>query len=229
VPQRVEAAREAGAVSVVLVLDTSGSLAGQRLEQLILAVQKTAEILRPADEVHLVTFAVHTVLHTGSARAPAAIRAALSGVMAGGTTAIWDGLASGLALAAASDARNRSLVLLFTDGLENASWLSEKAAGECVDRSDAVVYLIRPPEAPPAGALRALVQRSGGSVVDASDFSELPERFVSVLEEFRARYRLTYEPMGVGTGDGWHRLGVRIKGRRADVRARDGYFAGKTR
>jgi hypothetical protein len=34
---------------------------------------------------------------------------------------------------------------------------------------------------------------------------------------------VSYSPRGVPSG-GWHRLQVRIKGRRATVRARAGYF-----
>jgi hypothetical protein len=49
--------------------------------------------------------------------------------------------------------------------------------------------------------------------------------FLSVLEEFRHRYLLSYTPRNVPAG-GWHRLEVRLKGRRAAIKARPGYLAG---
>jgi hypothetical protein len=53
---------------------------------------------------------------------------------------------------------------------------------------------------------------------------QLSSRFVTILEEFRHRYLLSYSPKGVQPG-GWHRLDVRVKNRRgATVRARPGYI-----
>ena len=52
-------------------------------------------------------------------------------------------------------------------------------------------------------------------------FGHDPARF----EEFRHRYLLSYTPRGVAR-DGWHRLEVRVKNRRATIKARPGYLAG---
>jgi hypothetical protein len=47
---------------------------------------------------------------------------------------------------------------------------------------------------------------------------------VAILEEFRNRYLLSYSPKGVSAA-GWHRLEVKLKNRRATVKARPGYVA----
>jgi hypothetical protein len=44
----------------------------------------------------------------------------------------------------------------------------------------------------------------------------------SIVAEFRVRYLISYTPAGVGHG--WHRLDVRVKGRRLTVNARPGYL-----
>jgi hypothetical protein len=41
----------------------------------------------------------------------------------------------------------------------------------------------------------------------------------------RQRYLVSYTPRGVSK-DGWYRLDVRVKGRKAIVKARPGYLAG---
>jgi hypothetical protein len=46
-----------------------------------------------------------------------------------------------------------------------------------------------------------------------------------VLTEFRSRYVIAYTPTGVPRDDGWHTVEVRLKGRRADIKAKDGYLA----
>ena len=55
--------------------------------------------------------------------------------------------------------------------------------------------------------------------------TKLSAIFLSMLEEFRQRYLVSYTPRGV-TRDGWHRLEVRVKRRGALVKARPGYLAG---
>ena len=45
--------------------------------------------------------------------------------------------------------------------------------------------------------------------------------FLSILQEFRQRYLVSYTPRGV-TKEGWHRLDVRVK-RGGTVKARPGY------
>ncbi len=52
---------------------------------------------------------------------------------------------------------------------------------------------------------------------------DLRALFGRVLNELRARYLLTYYPVGV-TRTGWHDLKVSLKGARGDVTARPGYF-----
>ena len=49
--------------------------------------------------------------------------------------------------------------------------------------------------------------------------------FLGVLEEFRQRYLISYTPRGVPK-DGWHKLDVTIRNRKATIKARPGYLAG---
>jgi Ca-activated chloride channel homolog len=231
VRQQLRVATTAGSVSVALVLDTSGSLEGPQLDQLIRASQTVVGLLRPEDEVSLATFSRRLALPAGPGRDPAVIRAALASAKASGSTAMWDAVFGGLALAAGSG--GRSLVLLFTDGLENSSWLTEADLAESARRSESVIYVVRPPgpaapSSSPAAArvrLRGIADRTGGSVLDTDTFGNLSQRFGAVLEEFRARYLLSYEPTGVRRDDGWHTVEVRVKGGRATVKARPGYYA----
>ncbi len=124
-------------------------------------------------------------------------------------TALWDALFGCLALAF-SPAGERSLVLLFTDGLENASWLREDDLAQSVKRSASVVYVVCPPDRTvPSGdltdarrRLRKILLQTGGSVVETESYGQLTQRFTRVFDEFRSRYLLSYEPTGVRQDDG---------------------------
>ena len=239
VRQRIDVATTAGDVTVVLVLDKSGSVEGPRLDQLIAASQTVLGLLGPGDTASLITFSDRMMLGAGSARDPAAVRAALVGAQASGRTAMWDALFAGLSFAAGDT--GRSLVLLFTDGIDNASWLAEKQLTESLRRAESVVYVVHPAiesgeDTPAARALRNLsltaqnqlrkvVEQTGGSLLEAEWSAKLSQQFAAIVKEFRSRYLLLYEPTGVGRDDGWHRVEVRVKGRPAKVQVRPGYFA----
>jgi hypothetical protein len=80
---------------------------------------------------------------------------------------------------------------------------------------------------PFAKALNSLVERTGGSLLSAEAGAALAPRFVRILDEFRSRYLLMYEPTRVPRGGAWHELTVRVKGHGLRTHARSGYFAGK--
>jgi VWFA-related protein len=167
-------------------------------------------------------------------------------VEASGGTALHDAVYAGLALTAGLD--TRPLVIAFSDGLDNASWLSAEAVEGVARRSGAVVYgvavgarirtdVLRSPGGRQGQAtisarpeyvagqttfLDSIASTTGGRVIRADTLENLPRAFDEILREFRTRYVLTYSPRGVDT-PGWHQIAVKVKGRTADVRARTGY------
>jgi hypothetical protein len=91
-------------------------------------------------------------------------------------------------------------------------------------RSDVVVYAVAVGKVK-ADFLRDLASFSGGRLFELEKTANLSATFLSILEEFRQRYLVSYTPRGVSR-DGWHRLEVRLKGKRATIKARPGYLAG---
>jgi hypothetical protein len=80
----------------------------------------------------------------------------------------------------------------------------------------------------PRGAspfLRDLGAATGGSLIQIASSGDLRSTFLRILDEFRHRYLVSYSPRGVTT-TGWHRLEVRVRNRRAIVKARPGYLVG---
>ncbi len=247
VPQHVNTATVGGRVEVVLVLDISGSVTGEPLEQLVAACQLAAAELRPDDRAFLVTFSSQISLEANVVTDQAALRRILGGARPAGRTLLWDALFAGLSLVARSS--EPSLVLLFTDGVDNGSWMGRDQLAEVMKRTESVVYAVQsrfvagirgpvPFSNSPdfmAGAARErekasidvtrVTRQSGGEVFEADSAANLGVQFAAVLRQFRSRYLLSYEPTGVLRGDGWHRVEVRVKGRKAKVVTRTGYFA----
>ncbi len=109
----------------VLVLDRSGSMQGNKLDQALIGSAWWADNARNGDRLGVVSFASSAGTNIGLTTIAGdpdrtAVQAAISGIAASGRTAIGDGLRQGLGeiLAAGARAATQVLVLL-TDGLHN--------------------------------------------------------------------------------------------------------------
>jgi Ca-activated chloride channel homolog len=207
-------------LSLVLALDVSDSVSGERLTHLRQAATAVVRDLRDHDQAALITFSHAIVVHGGLTRDRAAVDAALARVKPRGGTAIVDALQSAMVLGE-SDA-GRALVLVFSDGVDTASWLRPPELLKTTRRSDAVIYGVTARASTPL--LRELTDGTGGSLIDVASTADLQAAFRAVPDEFRARYLVSYTPMGVAA-HGWHTLDVKVKTRRGiRVTARPGYL-----
>ena len=203
---------------LTLVLDLSRSVAGRRLASLIKATRAMVQALRPEDQVSLITFTHRVASVVPMGRDRSAINEAMTTLSADGATALRD--AAYLGLATASDEHSRALLLLFSDGFDTASFLTQETVFEAAKRSNAIVHAIH---FRPDVFLRRLVQITGGQNWSAQSDDQLEELFGKVLDEMRARYLLTYTPPGTQKA-GWHEIKVSLKNARGEVIAKQGYF-----
>ena len=221
VRQRIDLASfEQIPLNVVLALDMSASLQGLRLGHLQTAGRRVLEGLKPGDRAALVTFS-HVVSPSQGLTADLdRVRAALDQARGAGLTSLVDATHAGMLLGE-SDA-GRSLLIVFSDGVDTSSWLSADAVLETARRGDVVVYGVEVGERR-ASFPRDLSEATGGRRFAVESTNDLSAAFAGILEEFRMRYLVSYSPQGVAPG-GWHRLQVRVKNRGVSVQARPGYF-----
>jgi Ca-activated chloride channel homolog len=236
VPQRVDLiAFERLPLNLILAVDVSSSVAGERLDDLRNAGSLVLQGLRPGDQAALVAFSHRVGLRAPLTPDVGRVQAAVSKVVGLGDTALVDGAYAALMLAESDPARAlvivfsesdpaRALVIVFSDGVDTSSWLTPPAVLDTARASASVVYGIA------AGQvripfLRDLCRQTGGTLYEVESTAKLGEVFVGVLEEFRQRYLISYSPTGVER-EGWHALEVRVRGRNAVVKARPGYLVG---
>ena len=206
-------------LNVVLALDMSASVAGDRLDRLRSAGAAILRGLKPGDQSALVTFSHVVRLAAAMSTDIASVRNALVRANGDGGTALIDGVFTGM-LAGQADA-GRELLVVFTDGLDISSWLPADRVLDVAKRSDAVAYAVsvRSPAKPEF--VRDLTSFTGGRLFEVEKTANLDSIFVGILEEFRQRYLVSYTPRGV-VHEGWHKLEVRVK-RSGTVKARPGY------
>lgn len=210
-------------LNVTLALDMSDSVSGERLDHLRSAGHALLDGLRNEDQAALLTFSHRVVLREGQTADVGRVRTALDQVQPLGDTALVDGAYSALLLTG-SDV-GRSLIIMFSDGVDTSSWLLPENVLESARHSDAVVYGVSVRGSGTSPFLRDLSELTGGADLEVESTKNLSQTFVGILNEFRARYLVSYSPRGVSK-DGWHQLEVRVRDRRATVKARAGYIAG---
>jgi len=208
-------------LNVVLALDMSESVSGNRLEQLREASSGLLGGLTRDDQAGLITFTQRVVLGSKLTKDLAKIREAMTPLNDVGDTSIIDATYAAMMLAE-SDV-GRGLVIVFSDGLDTASWLTADMVLNTAKRSDVVVYAVSVQSRLKPEFLGDLTAATGGRLYEIEKTANLSTVFLGVLEEFRHRYLISYTPNGVDRG-GWHKLDVGIKGRRAAVKARPGYL-----
>ena len=220
VPQKIDfVSYDELPLNVVLNLDASGSIAGQRLQDLRAAGRAVLDQLRKDDRAALVSFSETVSLHTELTTDWSHLRNVLDENQSSGQTSLVDASLAGLVVAASST--GRSLMLTFSDGLDTSSLLPPESVLDSARRTDVVVFGVTD------GKLRApfikdLADATGGDVVEIRSTSELRNTFVRLLSEYRQRYLVAYTPSGVETG-GWHTVTVKVSKKGATVKTRQGY------
>jgi VWFA-related protein len=157
-----------------------------------------------------------------------------------GATSLHDAIAQMAERVATREGRRRAIVV-FTDGLDNASRLAPSDASGIASSIDVPVYLflavpsIDNPgtdfstghgRAMLAGPLGDLASWTGGHVFVASTPASRSAAARQIVDELRHQYLIAFESSGAS---GWHPLVVRARNKDLTVRARSGYMAGQSR
>lgn len=207
-------------IDLVMALDMSISVTGERLEHLRKASRVAVQALAREDRAALITFSQRAWLRVPLNGDRHAIDAALNRAVSPGGTSMID--ATYAALAHADSGRGRALAIVLSDGVDTASWLTAELVSEAAKRMDAVLFGVST-HARDRTVLEGLAAATGGDVIRLESTAQLATAIGSLIDAFRQRYVLSFVPQSVARS-GWHKLEVRTKRRGTAVKARAGYF-----
>jgi VWFA-related protein len=129
-------------VSLGIALDTSGSMAGERIQAAQSALSRFVyDLLDSEDEIFLYRFSDRAVLVQDWTSDRLFLGRALGRVVAHGTTAMYDAVAHAVRLAASGKHRKKALVLL-SDGNDTSSTTTLRDVKKVIRETDALVYAI---------------------------------------------------------------------------------------
>jgi len=213
-------------VSVALLLDTTGSMEAA-LPALKNAALKLIDELRPIDSVAVYGFNESvSLLHPFTNDRRAAERAVLK-TQAFGGTALYDALVR--VDRDLSVRPGKKVIVVFTDGDDNASTLTAETAILCVKTDGVPVYTIAQGEAVKhpqfVTQLAAVSRATGGVAFTIQAPSEIRRVFESVSQDLMHGYLLMFQPPA-SASTGWRTIEVGLADSRGrKVRAREGYYA----
>ena len=128
-------------VSLGIVLDTSASMTPDKMGSARGAIERFMELLGPDDEMFLYRFANITQLVQGWTKDRRVLSRALNELYAGGGTAMYDGIADALPLAASGANRKKAIVVI-SDGNDTSSATTPRDLKEMIRQSEVMVYAI---------------------------------------------------------------------------------------
>lgn len=227
-------------ITAVVLLDTSESMQGSRLEQAVAGANVFLRGLQGEDLGKVVLFSDRVHQATSFSGDPQVLTAALTNARAVGGTAVNDHLY--LALKSLEAQPGRPVVVLFSDGTDAHSALPMEEVLWKAGRSQALIYWIHLQGEGKSSTdtistawrdgdgnkeeveqLRRAVNRSGGTIHTIERPEELSGAFREILAELREQYVLGYYPSSSKSDGSWHDVRVTVDSLTARARHRGGY------
>lgn len=237
-PQNIAFFAEQDAPATIgLLIDSSGSMLMNR-DRMIAGITSLAEGSNPEDEFLPLLFNERVTRVLGKSAEftsdPVQLKAALTNSLTVlGKTAFYDALAEAID-GVARGSHSRRVVIVLSDGGDNASRITFDELLEKVQASNVVIYTIAliDPIAlgHNAGALRHLAKVTGGLAFEPKTKAVIGNAFHTIAADIRSRYTLAYEPDDTSSGR-VKRVRVVVATpdhKHVKVRTRTGYVAGST-
>jgi Ca-activated chloride channel homolog len=198
-------------VSFAFLLDTSGSMGvGKKLENAKNAIRSIVRARKPGDDFALFAFSEGEVrLVSEFSPDPEGLLGSLWDLEASGQTALFDAVAA-TPEKMMKGRNNKRAILLFTDGVDNASELTAEKMAELLQRVSVPVYPVgmkntafdtlsdRQRQELSVDTLQMLAASSGGRLHLVSSDDDLRPLASQISGEVRQQYLLGFAPSGKG-------------------------------
>jgi VWFA-related protein len=226
-------------VSIALVIDNSGSMSKKRP-----SVNKSAldlvEASNPQDEAFVVNFSDEAYIDQEFTSDVNKLRDGLSHIESRGGTALYDAVVASADKLVADGKRPKQVLVIVTDGEDNASTLTlEQTIRRVQELSGPVIYSIgllfgdemsRAEVRHARRALEMLSTETGGIAFFPKNIEQVDEIAAEVARDIRSQYTIGYRSNKPSSEPGFRRVQVTAEGPgmgKLSVRTRTGYFPEK--
>jgi Ca-activated chloride channel family protein len=212
-------------LSCAILLDTTGSMA-RALPGVKNAMLRLIDEFRDNDSVAVYGFSTSLETLQDFTTDKKALRAAVLRARAAGQTALFDAIAQ--TAQEIGSRKGKKVMIVFTDGDDNASMLNVSAALSRVKKLGIPIYSIAQGEAFASATLsrglKNISQITGGVAYAVRKPKEVESVFADISEDLQHGYLLTYKPPAT-QGFGWRKIQLVLYGlKECRVRSREGYL-----
>jgi Ca-activated chloride channel homolog len=219
-------------VSLGIAIDNSGSMRTKR-EKVETAVLALVRASNPDDEVFVLGFADKVHLDVPLTRDPGLLEKGIRRADAIGGTAMRDAVQAGEAYVAAQGAHERKVLLVVTDGNDNASEATLGAIRDEAQKRGIVIHaigLLNDEDEGKAGRARheldQLTEATGGLAYYPRSVDEVGAIALDLARQIRSQYTIGYNPSNQALDGSYRKLRVVVKApEHVIVRTRLGYRA----
>jgi len=218
-------------VSMGLLIDDSGSMREKRarVEASALALVKASN---PQDEIFIVNFNDEAFLDVPFTNDVSKMQQGLSRIDSRGGTAMRDAINMSLDYEKAQAKKDKKVLIVVTDGNDNASSASLERVVQRAVQSDVLIYAVgllgeeeRHEAAKAKRALKELTSSTGGMAFYPKETSEVNDLALEIARDIRSQYTLAYTPQIPDDGS-YRQIKVTVDAPgHPVVRTRSGYYA----
>jgi VWFA-related protein len=232
-PQQVKIfRREDVPVSLGIIIDDSGSMMTKRarVEAASLAMVRESN---PQDEVFIVNFNDDAYLDVPFTNDMHKMEQGLARIDSRGGTAMRDAISMSLDYMKAKAKKDKKVLMVITDGNDNASNISLEKVVARSNQSDTLVYAIglfteeeKHEAAKARRALKEMTSATGGLAFYPKEVSEVKALAVEIARDIRNQYTIAYSPSIQQLDGSYRQIKVTVDAPgKPVVRTRSGYYA----
>jgi len=228
--------REDIPVAMGIVIDNSGSMRDKRPAVNAAAIN-FVKSSNPQDKVFIVNFNEDYFLDQDYTASVPKLKDALERIEARGGTALYDAVVASADHLKKSDLLEKKVLLVVTDGEDNASRESlEQAIRRLQEENGPTVYTIgllgEEHSKRARRALREMAEETGGMAFFPQGLAEVDSITQQIAHDIRNQYTIGYKPTKPQSEGGFRSVKVDVNAKgyhKLQARTRSGYYAGQQR
>jgi len=223
-------------VALGIVIDNSGSMRDKR-PAVNAAALNLVRTSNPQDQVFIVNFNEEYFLDQDYTGSIPKLKDALERIESRGGTALYDAVVASADHLKKSGALEKKVLLVVTDGEDNASRESlEQALRRLEEKNGPTIYtigLLGDEHSKRARrALREMAEDTGGVAFFPKNLDEVEAITTEIAHDIRNQYTIQYKPTTPQSAGGYRTVKVTAQApgyKKLQVRTRSGYYAGQER
>jgi len=214
---------------IALVIDGSDSVYFAFNDEKRAALNFLKHVTRSSSDLALIIgFNQETLIAQTATGDTQLLAHAIKALRPGGQTAVYD--AVNVAVEQLNQMKengpSRHVIILFTDGEDNASHIDLKNAVTLAQQNETTVYVLNLgyPSQEAQNSMKELAESTGGEFHYVREVSSIDSAFSKLVRDLRSQYAIGYKPANMVTDGSFHQITVSAHNK-LRLRYRRGYFA----